>query len=58
MASQIKTPKSLIVREPYKPAKPKVKRRLDNSSLKPFFGKSPENSWDKDIYTGNNNICF
>lgn len=34
----------------------KVKRNLDNTSLKKHFGKEGSlNIWDKDIYTGEGN---
>ena len=45
-------------RELVKATKPKKKRNLDNSMLKPFFGKSPENIWEKDIHTGEGNFSF
>ena len=53
----MKPSKPISVREVDKIVKQK-KRSLDNSVLKPFFGKSPENIWDKDIYTGEGNFSF
>ncbi|MBC7568118.1 MAG: hypothetical protein H7319_00080 [Spirosoma sp.] len=50
--------KSVQTRELVKSARPKKKRNLDNSTLKPFFGKSPENIWEKDIRTGEGNFSF
>jgi hypothetical protein len=38
------------------PTNSKVKRNLDNTSLKKHFGKETSlNIWDKDIYTGEGN---
>lgn len=54
----MKPTKPTGTREAEKSAKTKKKRNLDNSTLKPFFGKSPENIWDKDIYTGEGNFSF
>ncbi|WP_020594775.1 hypothetical protein [Spirosoma panaciterrae] len=54
----MKATKPVAAREPDKTTRPKKKRSLDNSTLKPFFGKSPENIWDKDIYTGEGNFNF
>jgi hypothetical protein len=54
----MKSTKPANVRQPTKATKSKKKRNLDNSVLKPFFGKSPENIWDKDIYTGEGNFSF
>ncbi|WP_165840829.1 hypothetical protein [Larkinella punicea] len=54
----MKPTKTVRAREPEKIAKPKKKRNLDNSTLKPFFGKSPENIWEKDIQTGEGNFSF
>jgi hypothetical protein len=45
-------------KQPSKAVRPKKKRNLDNKNLKPFFGKSPENIWDKDIFTGEGNVSF
>jgi hypothetical protein len=54
----MKSTKPVAAREPQKAVRPTKKRSLDNSALKPFFGKSPENIWDKDIYTGEGNFSF
>ncbi len=54
----MKTDKSIQTRELVKAARPKKKRDLDNSTLKPFFGKSPDNIWEKDIRTGEGNFSF
>jgi len=54
----MKLSKPIIVREVAKATKSKKNRSLDNSTLKPFFGKSPENVWDKDINTGEGNFSF
>ncbi|WP_420149952.1 hypothetical protein [Spirosoma sp.] len=54
----MKPDKPVNVRESDKVAKRKKKRNLDNSTLKPFFGKGPEKIWDKDIYTGEGNFSF
>lgn len=48
----MKPTKPVSTRETDKAIKPKKKRNLDNSMLKPFFGKSPDNIWEKDIHTG------
>lgn len=54
----MKPTKPVSAREPEKAAKPKKKLNLDNSTLKPFFGKSPANIWEKDIQTGEGNSSF
>ncbi len=54
----MKSTKAIPTREQEKDAKPKKKRNLDNSTLKPFFGKGPENIWEKDIQTGEGNFSF
>ncbi len=54
----MKTIRPLVVREGEKTNKRRKKRSLDNSSLKPLFGKGPENIWDKDIHTGEGNFSF
>ncbi len=43
----------IILNPLQKPATSKIKRNLDNTSLKKHFGKeSPLNIWDKDIFSG------
>jgi hypothetical protein len=55
----MKATKPAQVREARKTStRPKKKRNLDNSTLKSFFGKGPENVWEKDIYTGEGNFSF
>jgi hypothetical protein len=54
----MKTIKTITAREADKIDKSKKKRNLDNSTLKPFFGKNPDNIWDKDIHTGEGNFSF
>jgi hypothetical protein len=54
----MKPAKPVSLHEPGKSTKPKKKRSLDNTTLKPFFGKSPEHIWDKDISTGEGNFSF
>ena len=54
----MKPTRPVSTREPEKATKPKKKRNLDNSTLKPFFGKSPDTIWEKDIHTGEGNFSF
>lgn len=54
----MKPTKIFRARELEKVGKPKKKRNLDNSTLKLFFGKGPENIWEKDIQTGEGNFSF
>ena len=55
----MKPSQSIQVRESERPTiTPKKKRSLDNSMLKPFFGKSPKDIWEKDIRTGEGNFSF
>lgn len=54
----MKSNKPVSVRESDKIVKARKKRNLDNSTLITFFGKSPENIWEKDIYTGEGNFSF
>jgi hypothetical protein len=54
----MKSIRPISAREQGKTSKSKKKRNLDNTSLIHAFGKSPENIWDKDIYTGEGNFSF
>lgn len=54
----MKPTKPISTREADKATRPKKKRNLDNSTLKSFFGKGPENIWEKDIHTGEGNFNF
>jgi hypothetical protein len=40
-----------IQRQDISKKSPKIRRNLDNSSLKKHFGKGDLHIWDKDIYT-------